>query len=196
MNTDNLIFCVLIIALVCLLFVSSIGYFRARADEAEPYITETTVTKPAKPLQCDVIYDIPLPDELQIYTAALCEQYDVPLELIIAIMWRESRFDLNAVSNAGFIGLMQINPEYADDLMNELDIYDLTEPCQNIRAGIHIFAQYYHKYGNPTQALMCYNCGEVGASELWMRGIISSDYTRDIIDYVENIRDRERVYSE
>ena len=51
--------------------------------------------------------------------------------MLAALSYHESKFDLNAVSRKGAIGLMQVTPPTA----GHYGIYDLHDPRQNILAG-------------------------------------------------------------
>lgn len=49
-------------------------------------------------------------------------------ELVLAVMWEESKFDTSAVSNKGALGLMQLMPPTAKSYLKDMDI--------NIKIGI------------------------------------------------------------
>ena len=51
--------------------------------------------------------------------------------MLAALSFHESKFDLNAVSRKGAVGLMQVTPPTA----GHYGIYDLHDPRQNIRRG-------------------------------------------------------------
>jgi soluble lytic murein transglycosylase-like protein len=67
------------------------------------------------------------PDEID-RAAAL---YNVPAELVRAVIWAESAGDAAAISRAGAIGLMQLMPRTAGDMYVE----DPVDPAQNILGG-------------------------------------------------------------
>jgi tetratricopeptide (TPR) repeat protein len=86
--------------------------------------------------------------------------------LVLAIIREESRFDPDAVSSAGAIGLMQVMPATAewhsgltDTLRPVAD--DLRDPQKNIRAGIAYFCYLLKRFdGSVIGALASYNGGE------------------------------------
>ncbi|TKG88638.1 transporter substrate-binding domain-containing protein [Puteibacter caeruleilacunae] len=64
----------------------------------------------------------------------LAEREDLDWKLLASIIYQESRFDPQAESWAGAVGLMQLMPETAD----QFDVGDLTEPRENISGGIRL----------------------------------------------------------
>ncbi len=61
--------------------------------------------------------------------------------VVAALTYQESRFDPEAVSSAGAMGLMQVLPQFAGP---EQDY--LLEPAANIRAGVRLLRQTYRAY--------------------------------------------------
>ncbi len=60
------------------------------------------------------------------------EKLDFDWRLIVAQMYYESRFDPNAVSSMGALGLMQVTPRAGE----QVGVTDLENPADNIRAGM------------------------------------------------------------
>jgi soluble lytic murein transglycosylase-like protein len=83
------------------------------------------------------------------------QKYNVPENVIKAVIDQESSGKANAGSSAGARGLMQLMPDTA----RGLGVTDITDPSQNIMAGTKFFSQMYSKYGNVEDALGAYNCG-------------------------------------
>ncbi len=67
---------------------------------------------------------------------AHAHRYNIDWRFVLAIIYQESKFDTSAESNRGAIGLMQIMPTTFNDISNEIGIRDITNPRQNISAGI------------------------------------------------------------
>ncbi len=90
------------------------------------------------------------------------EQLD-PL-YIAAIISVESRFSVKAKSKVGAMGLMQLMPETAQEIISKKKIRaskaTLTDPKTNILLGVHYIKQLEKKYrSNRARALAAYNWG-------------------------------------
>lgn len=144
------------------------------------YDNEFFATSPTPPRY----FNVAMPEELQSYIWLLCCNYgiDEHYELIYALIKHESKFDAAAVSRSSDYGLMQINECNHEWLSEELGIVDFLDPYENVHGGIHMIASLLHKYDVP-DALMAYNMGENGAVKLWRRGIHSTTYTEQVLDY-------------
>lgn len=109
----------------------------------------------------------------------ICEKYDVPVDLILAVIYVESNFDPNAISATEDYGLMQINRINHAQLEKDLGITNILNPEQNIESGVYIFSKLLNKYSE-NEALMAYNLGEGGAKRLWAQGIYETGYTQEV----------------
>src|SRR3954447_2804881 len=92
------------------------------------------------------------PDEID-RAAAL---YNVPAELVRAVIWAESAGDAGAISHRGAIGLMQLMPQTA----GEMFVQDPVDPAQNIMGGtryLRWLANQFH--GDMILTLAAYNAG-------------------------------------
>ena len=127
------------------------------------------------PLDCE------LPAELQEYTYYLCEAYYIDFDFVMALMYAESSFRTEVVSDTDDYGLMQINSVNHEKLSENLGITDFTDPYQNIRAGVYILRGLFEKYDDAAKVLMAYNMGDYGASVLWDKGVYSTTYTNKVL---------------
>lgn len=159
---------------------------------------ETTepITTPSEEstVEVEIEYlDIPLSAELQDYIRDLCDTYDVPFELVIALIDVESSFRPGIVSKTNDYGYMQINICNHEWLSEELGIADFLDPEQNILAGVYILSSHLEATnGDPVAALMRYNCGVAGAKRLWAQGIYSTSYTDKVMAAYEAYKSESR----
>jgi soluble lytic murein transglycosylase-like protein len=106
--------------------------------------------------------------------------YNVPQELISALIDVESAWNPRAVSDKGALGLMQLMPETA----RHFGACDPFDPEQNIAAGtryVTTLMQEFH--GDLRLVAAAYNAGDrwVGKKQLHYRNA-------DVIAYVESVR--------
>lgn len=86
---------------------------------------------------------------------AAAQEFDLPPNLLAAMMKKESGGNPNAVSSKGATGLMQLMPGTAE----EMGVTDISNPAQNIRGGARYMRQMLDKYGDLPTALAAYNAG-------------------------------------
>jgi soluble lytic murein transglycosylase len=115
----------------------------------------------------DIPYDawraaFPLPYELNVRSEAARNQLD-PM-LVAGLIRQESAFESNAMSHAGAVGLMQVEPTTALKLARQLKVRyaraRLTDPGYNLQLGSRYLANLIQAYGTPEAALAAYNAGE------------------------------------
>lgn len=103
--------------------------------------------------------------------AAWSEEYDVPEEIIYAVIKTESDFVLNAESAAGAKGLMQIMPSTFAYIASKLDVAVSEEEIglanRNIQFGTYYLSYLYLRFEDWNTALAAYNAGEGNVSD-WL----------------------------
>ena len=114
------------------------------------------------------LYPIPYYDIVYKYST----EYNVPIEIVYAIMRTESSFDHMAVSPANAKGLMQLTDDTLDWITRyhlridgELDIFD---PETNIMVGTYYLKYAYERYGNWDTAYASYNAG-ISRVDSWLK---------------------------
>lgn len=80
---------------------------------------------------------------------------DVPPELVLAIMTKESSLDRKARSNYGAEGLMQVVRRCHPEKLNKRE--SLMDPKVNVRVGTRILQQYISEKGEVAEALVKYS---------------------------------------
>lgn len=125
--------------------------------------------------------DCALPEELQEFTFYLSKGYYIDFSFAMGLMYCESGFRTEIVSGTNDYGLMQINVCNHEWLAEDLGLTDMTNPYQNIRAGLYILRRLFEKYDDPAKVCMAYNMGEYGASMLWEQGIYETSYSRKVL---------------
>lgn len=130
-------------------------------------------------------YDVPMSTELQDEMFALCEEYGVAPELVLAVIETESGFNPAAVSKTGDYGLMQINKGNHKWLSEKLDVSDFLDAAQNMKCGIYMLAFSLNSADEDyTKALMVYNMGLSGARRAWKNGKTRTAYTDRVLENI------------
>jgi soluble lytic murein transglycosylase len=115
--------------------------------------------------------------------------YDLDPALLAAVIYQESKFDADARSQSGAIGLMQLMPRTAKGIAlrtggQRFRLDDLYDPEINVRYGSWYLRHLLDKYGTLEQALAAYNGGQGNVD----RGIRYPE-TRDYVDHVLELRE-------
>lgn len=148
----------------------------ATTETATQETTQETTTEELR-----LYFDVPLSSEVQDCIFEECEKYGINPALVIAIIERESRFDADVIGDNGrSFGLMQVQPKWHYQRMQELNCTDLLNPYQNIKVGVDILAELNGQNSNIHWVLMAYNSGATIANENIASGIIT-EYATSII---------------
>ena len=106
----------------------------------------------------------------------------------------ESKFDANARSSAGAIGLMQLTPSTAKGIAEythgtRFRVSDLTNPDLNVRYGAWYLRHLLDHYRNERLALAAYNAGEENVDR-WQKAHegIQFPETRAYVERVERLK--------
>lgn len=133
--------------------------------------------------------NIPLDKDLKNFIYKKCKYDDDLYCLVMAVIKTESDFQEDAVSYDGHDhGLMQLRDYYYDAWMEYFRVSDPTKAYDNVTIGIGLLSGFLELYEEKHLALMCYNCGEYEARQLWEQGIYSTEYSRKVIGHYEKLK--------
>ena len=109
---------------------------------------------PARRAAPTVSATCPVPRAFRAAFASAATQTGVPLSLLAATAYEESRMNPNAHSGAGARGLLQLMPATARELRLDGD-----DPAANVLAGARYLRQMIDRFGSLDLALAAYNAG-------------------------------------
>lgn len=121
-------------------------------------------------------------------------KYGYDWELILAIIKVESAFNVQARSDKGATGLMQLMPETAEWLSDKLDLKyrglsSLYDPKYNVRLGTHYLRMMHRKFGNLEKAIVAYNKGPANLMRhLAQGGKVHSEYLEKVMSYYKELK--------
>jgi soluble lytic murein transglycosylase len=127
------------------------------------------------------------------------ENYELEPQLVAAVIYQESKFDADAVSASGAVGLMQLLPETGQGIADRTGgkawtPEDLHNPELNIRYGSWYLRHLLDKYGNEELALAAYNAGQTNVDRWRDEGVgIQFGETRH---YVERVQELKEIYAD
>ena len=98
-------------------------------------------------------------------------RYQMEPEMILAVIRTESAFNVNALSNKGAVGLMQILPSTAREIARELSMEWrgadlLRDPSANIAMGTYYLTKLLGQFQDMAVALTAYNHGPGAVAEM------------------------------
>jgi soluble lytic murein transglycosylase len=125
--------------------------------------------------------------------------HDLDPALLAAVVYVESRFDPNATSGAGAIGLMQLLPETAKGIAlrtggDRFVVADLRDPEINVRYGSWYLDHLRKQYGDMSIALAAYHAGP-GSVDHWREEGLGIPFP-ETREYVQEVERLSRVYAD
>jgi soluble lytic murein transglycosylase len=126
---------------------------------------------------------------------AYADEHELDPTLVAAVVYAESRFDPNARSSAGAVGLMQLLPETGEFVARSTGgtdyvEADLRDPDINVRYGTWLLDYLRTRYdGDVETALAAYHAGPTNVDE-WRRngGGIAFPETQAYVDEVMRVK--------
>jgi soluble lytic murein transglycosylase-like protein len=144
---------------------------RLESSNAKPPARRATV--PAMGPAC------PVPAPFRLAFAAAAAKTGVPLSLLVATAYVESRMDPSAESRAGARGLLQLMPATARELRLDGD-----DPAANVLAGARYLRQMLDRFGSVDLALAAYNAGPTAVDRAGAAPTVGT------LRYVQNVEAR------
>ena len=120
--------------------------------------------------------------------------YRLDPALLAAVIYQESKFQADAKSDSGAIGLMQLQPETAKGIAirtggSRFQTSDLYNPEINVRYGSWYLRHLLDKYDDERTALAAYNAGQRNVDTWRAEGKeIQFSETRAYVDKVEDLK--------
>jgi soluble lytic murein transglycosylase len=130
---------------------------------------------------------------------AHAKNYALPPAPLAAEIYTESKFDADARSDAGAVGLMQLLPETAKGIAvrtggHKFVVSDLLDPEINVRYGSWYLRHLIDRYDDVPTALAAYHAGQ-GNVDAWQRQGVGIQFP-ETRAYVDKVLDTEKVYAE
>ena len=118
---------------------------------------------------------------------------------VAAVIYQESKFNSEARSSSGAIGLMQLTPETARGIAirthgNAFRTNDLYNPEINIRYGAWYLQNLFAKYHSERLVLAAYNAGQ-GNVDRWRAQGRSIEFP-ETAAYVRRVEQLQRIYAQ
>lgn len=153
-----------------------------------PRPTEEKEAQLPEPIEVKQLYDVPLEPELQDYINQLCDDYNVDMPLVLAVIGQESNYNAGALGDDGnSIGLMQIQPQYHQQRMDRLGVTDLLDPYQNVTVGIDLLAELINENKGAEWAVTAYNAG-AGTADYHKTIGTRTEYVEGVMKLMEEIK--------
>ena len=143
------------------------------------------------------------PLRYEVIVRGYAQQRQLDPALLAAVIEAESKFDPEARSSAGAVGLMQLTPTTAKGIAqythgSKFHLSDLVNPDINVRYGTWYLRRLLdHYHDNERLALAAYNAGQANVDS-WIAQHVGIQFsqTRAYVDKVESLKKLyRRVYA-
>jgi len=130
------------------------------------------------------------------------KKFDVDSNLVRAVIKVESGYNPLAVSKTGARGLMQLMPDTAFWIADELgfenfSLDELFLPEKNIEMGVFYLSYLSEKYDDITRVLFSYNAGEGKMNDFYSKNEVIKVESIEIIEtkqYISNVKKAYNYY--
>lgn len=155
-------------------------------DYTIPDVIICTVTPAPNPEIKKIYENENVSAEIQQDAKFLSEKYNVPIEILLGIAYKETRYTSGVISkdthDYGFCQIRDVNHDWLEkEIGRELDF--LNSEYDSMEAACFMLRNFKNKYNTSSWGfiLLCYNGGEDYANNLASQGIWGSKYTRDVL---------------
>lgn len=161
---------------------------------ATPTPEPTATPVPTKePKQYRYIKGCGLSKSVQREIFDICQRKDLSFEFVMAVIYTESSFRANCVSDNGeSVGLMQIQERWHKPLMDKLGVDSLYNPVGNVKVGTSLLASYFKEKDDTYYVLMWYNGGKAYADRMAAAGSVS-DYAKKVLKTAAKYERQNRI---
>lgn len=154
----------------------------------------------------EFVYHVSFPVVYKDYIVKYSEEYDIDPYLLLAVINVESRFDKDATSHKGAIGLMQLTESTAHWIAEStgdenFDTDDLYDPETNIKMGAWYIDNIRKEFGSTELVLAAYNAGRGNVAGWINSEVIGRDGTDcknipydETKRYVEKVMRNQDIY--
>ena len=121
---------------------------------------------------------------VMIYIWGLCHEYQVPFDIVKAVIHTESNWQHKAVSSSGAIGLMQVLPNTS---MSEFNTpgSDLYDPYVNVTVGIKYLSKLQNRFDDWNKTLTAYSHGPTVTQTYSLAYILNNFYVQRVFSHVQ-----------
>lgn len=160
---------------------ANVDVVQAPMEPDEPIETEPVV-EPEPPYYVDIVDGYITEDSIRSICEYVGAEYDISPNLLRALAWQESRYEVYATGSSGDKGLCQIVEKWHRDRIERLGVTDIYDPYGNILVCADILNELRNeRYGyDYTYILMAYNMGSYAASQRYESGN-TSQYALSIL---------------
>lgn len=131
--------------------------------------------RPARPVARSLSPACPVPASLRKAFVSASARTGMPVSLLVATAYEESRMDPSALSGAGARGLLQLMPGTARELGGASD-----DPAANVLAGARYLRQLLNRFGDIELALAAYNAGPTAVERAGAAPVASLHYAKNV----------------
>ncbi|QAT42938.1 lytic transglycosylase domain-containing protein [Aminipila luticellarii] len=153
-----------------------------------------------------IVYDLSYPILYKDYVVKYSKEYNVDPYFLLAVIKTESRFDKNAKSHKGAVGLMQLTESTAEWIaesigMENFTADDLYNPEINIKMGSWYIDNLRKEFGTTELILAAYNAGR-GNVKKWTENSLIAENGEDFhnmpydetVKYIKKVKFNEKMY--